>query len=271
MWKQRSDRWIMLLRNPLHIVLIFREALSHRLCCYRYIVSFSDSDKRDLVEEYSVESDKISLISNGLDLKQFRPPCDMERKELRQHFRIGNRCCLLFVGQEFNRKGLRYAIEALRLLPQEYMMLVAGRDERERRRYEHEFQDLIESGRLEFLGFVNNIHQLYHAVDIFVLPTVYETWALVGLEAMASGIPVLITSVNGVNEYLQPGFNGYFIERDANDIATKVRAVTETPAKYEHMAKGALATARKYDWFAITYKYLDLVRKVMTDQRKRNK
>ena len=73
-----------------------------------------------------------------------------------------------------------------------------------------------------FAGARSDLPEIYPAADAFVLPTLYETFALVCLEAMASGLPVLASPVGGIEDYLVDGENGFHIQRDSSEIATEV-------------------------------------------------
>ena len=85
------------------------------------------------------------------------------------------------------------------------------------------YEELAESygvaDRVEFVGATDDVASWYRRGRRFLLPTAYETFSLVTYEAAACGLPLLVTKVNGVEDLLRDGENGWFIERDAADIA----------------------------------------------------
>jgi UDP-glucose:(heptosyl)LPS alpha-1,3-glucosyltransferase len=99
---------------------------------------------------------------------------------------------------------------------------------------------------------------VYAAADAFVFPPAYEAFPLVALEAAASGLPLLITHVNGVSDLLHDGVNGWFIERNAADIATRLRTLQSDPALGRSMAASARLAAQPYSWEAMALAYRGL-------------
>ncbi|ENI1083468.1 glycosyltransferase family 4 protein, partial [Klebsiella pneumoniae] len=100
---------------------------------------------------------------------------------------------------------------------------------------------------------------LYHKCDLFVLPSKYEAWPLVGLESMSCGLPVLMTNVGGIPEYLKDGLNGFFITQNGKDIAEKVNVISSKKELYEQMSANARQTALKHSWNACAQKYLNVI------------
>jgi UDP-glucose:(heptosyl)LPS alpha-1,3-glucosyltransferase len=99
---------------------------------------------------------------------------------------------------------------------------------------------------------------LYAASDAFVLPTTYEAFPLVSLEAAASGLPMLVTRVNGVEDFLLDGVTGWFVERDSADIAGRLNELRTDPARAIQMAVRAREAAGRYSWEAMAHRYLSL-------------
>jgi UDP-glucose:(heptosyl)LPS alpha-1,3-glucosyltransferase len=100
--------------------------------------------------------------------------------------------------------------------------------------------------------------EVYAAADAFVFPTTYEAFPLVVLEAAASGLPLLVTRVNGVEEVLEDERSGWFITRDAADIARRLNAFRSDPELRRRMGLKARATVATYSWQSMADAYLDL-------------
>jgi glycosyltransferase involved in cell wall biosynthesis len=91
-----------------------------------------------------------------------------------------------------------------------------------------------------------------------VLPTLYETFALVCLEAMASGLPVLASPVGGIEDYLRDGENGLHIKREATEIAAKLDRLFSDRELHTRLRQAGIVTAQNYAWEKIAQQYLDL-------------
>jgi UDP-glucose:(heptosyl)LPS alpha-1,3-glucosyltransferase len=120
--------------------------------------------------------------------------------------------------------------------------------------------------RVIFAGARSDLPRIYPAADVFVLPTLYETFALVCLEAMASGLPVLAAPVGGIEDYLIDGDNGFHIRRDSADIAAKLDRVLSDPMLLARVRQRGLATAKDYAWEKIAKQYLRLFDELMTEK-----
>jgi len=92
-----------------------------------------------------------------------------------------------------------------------------------------------------------------------VLPSVFESWALVGLEAMACGVPALMTAVGGIPDYLADGINGYVITREPELIAERVTRLRADGARLDQMRARCIDVARNYTWDKITDQYVTLL------------
>jgi UDP-glucose:(heptosyl)LPS alpha-1,3-glucosyltransferase len=231
--------------------------IAERLC-YRpgrtsALVAVSAGVKRELQREFPDMADRVRVIVNGVDLERFRPDDDL-RQRIRERFRLGSDLVLVFVGGEWERKGLRYAIEALAHAPG-WRLLVAGNGDVGRYGEVARRAEVFE--RVHFAGHVPEVAAVYAAADAFALPTTYEAFPLVSLEAAAAGLPLLITQVSGVEDLIEEGSNGWFVERDAGSIAERLRPLAD-PQLRERLARSARESARMYAWDAVIKRYLDL-------------
>ena len=120
--------------------------------------------------------------------------------------------------------------------------------------------------RLIFAGARSDMPALYAAADAFVLPTAYETFSLVCMEAMACSVPVFATPVGGIEDYLVDGVNGYQIAADAEDIAGKISRAFADPALMQRMRDGARATALNYGWDHVGAQYIALLEQVQASK-----
>jgi UDP-glucose:(heptosyl)LPS alpha-1,3-glucosyltransferase len=198
------------------------------------------------MECYHVPDEKIAVIPNGVNLKNFKPD-RRKRLEIRQKYNIGeDEIVLIFVGHEFKRKGLTHIIKALPLV--EAKLIIIGRKKLDPYSYRLLVKNSKLIDKIIFAGIVPKVEDYYAASDILVFPTMYEAFPLVPLEAAASGLPILATKVNGTEELIRDGYNGFFIKRNPLDIAEKIRILSEDKKLLKNMGRNARKTAEKYSW-----------------------
>jgi UDP-glucose:(heptosyl)LPS alpha-1,3-glucosyltransferase len=197
----------------------------------------------------------VRSVANGVDSTSFRPD-GARRRHARAELELDDRARLaLFVGGDWERKGLASAVDALALAEDWHLAVAGGGDPAP---YRMKARNAGTETRLHFLGRVHDMAQLYAGADAFVFPTAYEAFPLVALEAAASGLPLLITRVNGVEDLLHDGDNGWFILRDAADIARRLAYLAADPDLARTMGDAARRAAASYSWEAMADGYLSL-------------
>lgn len=217
--------------NPFHATMLSLERRMFTPAATGRIIANSHRGKDEIIKHYSYPADRIRVIHNGVDCERFRPPAKKEAFD---------GITLLFVGTGFERKGLRFAIEALAHLPQSVRLQVVGKGNIDR------YQSLARSfgveRRVEFLGKDQDMPALYQGADILVHPAVYEPFANVCMEAMACGLPVITSRINGASEVIQPGKDGAIVEKpeDTAGLAGAIRPFLDPEVR-----RSAAAHARK--------------------------
>ena len=218
-------RWLL---NPSNLWVSWRDRWMLRGNRYRKIVAVSERVRKQLRQYYKVPDERIVTIPNGVNLSRFHPGNSKSRAEMRLSFGVPrNNPLLLFVGSQFHLKGLEFAIRALAEMEAKAYLLVVGADAVAP--FKRLAENLGVSRRVIFAGARRDLPLIYPAADAFVFPTLYETFSLVCLEAMASGLPVLASPVGGIEDYLRDGQNGFHIDRDPADIAAKLDRLVEDP------------------------------------------
>ena len=260
--KRNAGSWGWLL-NPMHLWVSLRDRFMIGGLRYRSFIAVSSRVAAELEQIYAVPPSRIRVISNGIDLARFRR-CAESGNAIRREFKIPLTArLLLFVGHEFQRKGLAHVIGALQRLGADAHLLVVGSDNpAPYRKLAGDVQD-----RVIFAGPRADMPALYSAADAFVLPTAYETFSLVCMEAMACGVSVFATAAGGIEEYLKDGGNGFRIRMDAEDIAGRLAAAFADPALMSRLREGALTTARSYGWERIGQQYIELLQQIDAQKR----
>ncbi len=211
--------------SPRHRVLLGLEksVISPEGC--RCIVTISELD-RDLVQRYyGVGPERIRVIYNGVDQDVFSLRARQRRNLVRQTLGLGEDVtCYIFPAMDFRRKGLSVLLKALSRLSFPWELLVAGQDRDAP--FRKQASRLGIASNVHFLGRRRDIQDLFGASDLMVLPTTYDPFGNVHLEALACGLPVLTTAQAGGAEVVRPGQTGYVI-RDSNDVDELVAALMD--------------------------------------------
>ncbi len=262
--KRRAGYYGWLL-NPSNLWVSWRDWWMLRGGRYRRIVAISERVRTQLKEYYNVPDDRIVTIPNGINLSRFDPENANSRGAVRRSFGVPNDVpLLLFVGSQFRLKGLEFAIRALAEMNTKAVLLVVGGESATP--FRRLADELGVGEQVIFAGARKDLPSIYPACDALVLPTLYETFALVCLEAMASGLPVLACKVGGVEDYLRDGENGFLIKREPRDIAVKLDRVLNDAGLHERLRAGGLATARNYAWEKISKQYLQLFDELIAER-----
>jgi UDP-glucose:(heptosyl)LPS alpha-1,3-glucosyltransferase len=199
----RKHRALLALENAL-----FREGGAKRVIANSRLVS------DEIVSHFGFARERIHVIPNGVPA--FRAPSGA-REQVRRELGLKPRdYAVLFAGSGWERKGLRFAIEAVKAAHvADATLLVAGRGRK---------SSMPRSERVRFLGPVAEMPRLLAAADIFILPTIYDPFSNACLEALAAGLPVITTAANGFAEIIAPGIEGDVIDRP-DDIAALAAAI----------------------------------------------
>ena len=202
-WLQRRSRfepaWKSRLRvfNLKHAALVSLERQVFKTV--RLAIANSRMVADEIVQWHNFPEARIRVVPNGIGNAIPR----ISREEARRRLEIPDQAfCVLFVGTGWERKGLRFAIEAVELLGGDALLLVAGRGNAAR----------YHSARAKFVGAVEDLPALYSAADVFTLPTIYDPFSNACLEAAAAGLPVVTTTANGFSEIMTPGLHGHVVE-----------------------------------------------------------
>jgi UDP-glucose:(heptosyl)LPS alpha-1,3-glucosyltransferase len=161
------------------------------------IVAIARAGKAEIESLYGVPPRRVDVVYNGVDLVRFHPAsCARVRVSARAEARVpAGASALLFVGSGFERKGLGTALEALARIRADARLIVLGRGNVDA--YQAQARRLGIEERVIWLGARPDVERWYGAADVVVLPTTYEPFGNVHLEALASGVPIVTTSRAG--------------------------------------------------------------------------
>ena len=226
--------------SPYHrYVLQAEEAMFHS-AELKKIICNSGMVKRDIMRCYGVDESRFEVIYNAIDSEKFMPATEEQRRSSREALSIPSAAvALIYVGSGFERKGLKPAIEAI--ASGDRYLIVVGQD-KDQKKYELLAQQSGCADRVRFTGVQNNVLPYYHAADGMILPTLYDPFPNVILEAMACGLPVITSQTCGGAEFIPQGKEGFVC--DALDVASLSEFVKKIPSRQENDDMGKAARAR---------------------------
>ncbi|OTA19198.1 WabG [Xenorhabdus beddingii] len=208
-WKAK---W--LLNAPYHRYVMNAEAEMYADPALKKVICNAEMVKREIIEEFGLDEDKIVVIYNSIDNTKFFPADEQSRLQFRQQYQIPPTAkCLIYVGSGFERKGLSAAIKAV--ANTDSYLLVIGKD-KEQKKYQELANTLGCTHRIRFMGLQKETLPFYQLSDALLLPTLYDPFPNVVLEAMACGLPVITSTTCGGAEFITEGKNGFIC--DALDI-----------------------------------------------------
>ena len=191
--------------NPKHFALTSLEREVFRTI--QLVIANSHMVAEEIRQWHDFPEDRIRVVPNGIGSSIPSLP----RTEARERLDIpADTFCILFVGTGWERKGLRFAVEAVERMDNT-LLLVAGRGPSKQYR----------SASARFLGPMSDLSALFSAADVFSLPTIYDPFSNACLEALAAGLPVVTTTANGFSEIITRGVHGDVVEPgDISALAT---------------------------------------------------
>lgn len=228
--------------NPHHLTLLYLEKQ-----CFlnsKTIIANSKMVKKDIMRHYPIPEEKIHVIYNGVDLQRFHPIGKEQKTAIKNSLGIRKNKVILFVGADFKRKGLTTLLKAFPLLDiKNVRLIIAGK--LVKRLNLSMTKKLGINKNVIFWGAEQEIEKLYSIADVFVLPTIYDPFSNATLEAMASGLPVITTSYNGVSELIENGVQGFVIDNPLNTLVFAEKISTAL-LHAEDMGEKARIKAERY-------------------------
>jgi glycosyltransferase involved in cell wall biosynthesis len=238
------------------------ESRIYRAGSNRLIIALSRGIQDELLRCYGANADRITIIPNGVDLDEFNPSNRRRwRDAVRREIGLQEQDCLcLFVGGEWERKGLDVAVLALAERPTERRVVLVVVGSGLAATYEAMARDAGVGERVQFLGPRPSTAPLYAAADVFLMPSRYEAFSLVMLEAAASGLPVVATRVNGVEDFLVDGQSAFIVDGTPRSVADALSRLVSEPAAARAMGAEARRRAEEFGWEAVACRIDSLYR-----------
>ncbi len=214
--------------NPLHRMILRLEKEAFENPELQRLFTNSEMVRQEILQYYNVDPERIEVVHNGVQWAQWQTHFDQTPKRSPGPFQF------LFIGHGYQRKGLAFLLQGLeRLKDLSWELTIIGKDKRQA-----EFQQMAQrmklSDRIRFFGPLSDVVPFYQAADALVVPSIYDPFANVTVEALAMGLFVVSSAYNGGKEVLTKE-SGTIIEdlTDPDSVATALKVALERPKKPE--------------------------------------
>ena len=247
-------RWLKVATSPRLLSYLLMERLRYDVSDGRTIVLTSPSLMAIMAETYPKAVPTMTVVTPGVKSVPGLASDD-ERREAR--IRLGlplDGTCILFVGNDYRKKGLPTLLEALKKLPSNFFLTVVGNGSQI-----PFFKEAVKAlGLGEFVFFLGSLHDMrdaYLAANCLAHPTLEDTFAMVVLEAMAYGLPVVVSGAQycGLAQLLTDNVNALLLAnpRDASALVLALTTIFQNKALGDALSTKALSFARSYLWSAL--------------------
>ena len=239
------------------------------------VVAVSAETKNDILSLFDIPEERITIIHNGIDLKEYSAT---KNEALLERFGIDSqKPYILFVGRITRQKGIVHLVRAIRELDLGFqIVLCAGAPDTPE--IAEEMAVAIAAVQKERSGVIwistmverQEVIALYSGASVFVCPSIYEPFGIINLEAMACGVPVVASAVGGIKEVVVDGVTGFLVPVEqmqespfevlypdlyAHDLAMRINQLMGDPAMRARMgAAGRLRAEHFFSWKMIAEK-----------------
>jgi UDP-glucose:(heptosyl)LPS alpha-1,3-glucosyltransferase len=245
---------------------------------FKKIVALSRASAARIESAYGLSSPDVEVVPNGVDAARFHPGLRAEPgKAFRERLGIApDEFVFLLVGNDYRRKGVETAIEAVTHLAHDlgftrkFRLLFVGEESHAREQeliamaHERDVGELV-----KFHGATPLIERFYAVADAFVLPARSDSFGQVVLEAMACGVPPIVTTTVGASECVKHGESGFVVEdpRDARELARHMRALATDESLRARLGERARVEAQARSWERHLARILEIYEEVALSKR----
>ena len=222
------------------------------------IVMVSKTVKQELISE-SVNPVKLFHVGNGVNVNGYNQNGD--KSQTRRKLKIPDKKTVIYTGRLSSEKGVDFLIKSFSRMYKEFnCQLIIIADGPEKKNIEQIIEDLEVTDAVVLIPAVDEVAPYLKAADLFVLPSQFEGLSNSLLEAMASGLPVISTSVGGSIDIIENGLNGVLIEYNNEEgLSQEISNLLGDPGLSSNLGKQGRETVEKYhDMDAIANKHLEI-------------
>jgi glycosyltransferase involved in cell wall biosynthesis len=244
-------RWLKVVTSPRLLVYVGLEHRRYARQPGRFIVVTSRSLEAVMQANYPHTAPMLRVVTPGVAAVPGKPS-EHDKRAARQKLGLPDTGqCIVFVGNDYRKKGLAVLLDALRQLPENVFLAVVGNSA-----HVPEFQPQVNANalgsRVFFLGALKDVTPAYLAADCLAHPTLEDTFAMVVLEAMAHGLPVIVSreAYCGIAGLLSHDVNALVLQdpRDASELARHLRSALQDDVLCQRLGNEALVFAHSHQW-----------------------
>jgi len=243
------------------------EGLQQTLHQARHIIVDSQFTRDELISLFCIPEKMITVVHLGIR-QEFKPWDDQILTQELKEFDLEPKCYILSVGTLEPRKNLLTLLQAYELLPDSlktrFPLVVVGMSGWKERAISMRLEALIRSGKIRVLGYISDdkLPFIYAGAWLFVYPSLYEGFGLPVLEAMASGVPVVISNRTSLPEVV--GNAGTFIDpEDIELLAQTLESLLDDQERHQQMNRMGLQRAAQFTWKACAEKTFKVYQNVL--------
>ncbi len=235
------------------------------ICCSKYM-------KGEIQHIFKTPEDKIAIIPNGVDISEFQAQKNSE--EIKGAYAAMDEKVVFFVGRLVREKGVSTLLEAIpHVLSKndKIKFIIAGKGP-ESQKLKARAEQLNITNRLYFTGFVDDYarNSIYSIADVAVVPSLYEPFGIVALEAMATHTPVIVSDTGGLSEFVHDGVGVKVRPGDPFDLASKLLALLNDGTWRKNLREnGYREVEQLYNWGRIARLTLDVYNEVLFDSKEK--
>jgi len=239
------------------------------------IFAVSNETKRDIERLFDVDSARVHVIHNGIDLDQYRKVDSIGA--LKRYDIDPNKPYLLFVGRITRQKGFQHLIRAIQFMDRDFQIVLCAAAP-DTPGMAEEMKTAVERAQAQRPGIIwinemvdqKTVCELYSHAAVFVCPSIYEPFGIINLEAMACETPVVASAVGGIKEVVVDGETGFLVplkqmdespfeatnpEKFARDLAARINQLMKDQQLREQFGTGGRKRAEEnFSWAAIAAK-----------------
>lgn len=227
---------------------------------YDKIVCISEAAEKELLKWVPALKEKTTTIHNGIDLNKYNTSDPYHPSQIDSSINEENKL-ILMVARMDEQKDHETVIRAAQLLPDDVHILFVG-DGPKRKGYEDKVKELNLKHRIHFLGIRHDVPRLMKSSDVFVLSSHWEGFGIVTIEAMASGMPVIVSDVPGFRDIV--GDAGLLFKKgDSHELAKKIIYLLSSQREKLKLKEKGLNRARMFSIEKTVEQYINLYKSIL--------
>ena len=239
-------------------------------------ITTPSASMKKIIENYGIKN-RIEVIPNAIHLISFKEDDELKRTEIKKQYNLKeDDKIILFVGRVASEKSIDRIIKALAIIKKrntdKEKLLIVGNgpamDElKQLARTLKVEEDVIFAGTISY----EEIQHYYKMAYVFTIASTTETFGIVTIEALASGVPVVAVKAPGAADILTDAVDGLLVDDDVEKIANALEKIIKEPELREKLSRGALKTSEKYSINTISEVMLNLYREVIEIKKSESK